>query len=462
MKRLSVAAFALAALACTRAAEDTGPQQAGGPAPAATAGSAAAVEGPQAPVATAPTEQVSADAATPPPSNAGRSRSGRPPALAGFEDLSNLHVEGTTTSEAPQIVVFVDSLVTADGRTTHDFGRVLEGAPNEHEFVLENVSDAPVAIARLNSTCKCTLGDLARAAADGTRSPYELASPIAPGEKLVVRAGLVTAEQRGRLNHAVTLIHASGGATRLELTADVVPFFTTEPAHGALMLGKLRRTESATGTLVVRTGDGRAVKLEYDTAEVSALVAPRLTPVEPDVEGRSAVWRLEVTVGPGLPETLTTALGFNLYADVERPDADPDELPRARVFRQRVAIGVTPVPVVAVEPSYASIGIFAPGDPITRSLDVEFTDDHVAGREPTVTIEFAPTQPNAERLREYLTAKVTTLDEGRNWRVQVDLAALPAELAGPLQGSLVLALDHPERSSISIPFSGLCRALGKP
>lgn len=391
-----------------------------------------------------------------------RSRAGRPAALAGLGGLADLHVEGTTTSAAPQVVVFVDSLVTADGATKHDFGRVLEGAPNQCEFVLENVSDEPVAIARLNSTCKCSVGDLSRASADGTRSPYELASPIAPGEKLVVRAGLVTAEQRGRLNHAVTLIHASGGATRLEVTADVVPFFTTEPAHGALMLGKLRRTQSATGTLVVRTGDGRPVRLEYDAAEVSPLVVPRLTPVAPDADGRSAQWQVEVTVGPGLPETLTTALGFTLYSDVDRLDADPDEAPRARVFRQRVAIGVTVVPVVAVEPSYASLGIFAPGDPIARSIDVEFTDDHVAGRAPTVTIEFAPTQPNAGRLREYLTAKVTTLDEGRNWRVLVDLAALPADLAGPLQGSLVIALDHPERASLAIPFSGLCRAIGKP
>jgi hypothetical protein len=227
-----------------------------------------------------------------------RSRAGRPAALAGLGGLADLHVEGTTTSAAPQVVVFVDSLVTADGATKHDFGRVLEGAPNQCEFVLENVSDEPVAIARLNSTCKCSVGDLSRASADGTRSPYELASPIAPGEKLVVRAGLVTAEQRGRLNHAVTLIHASGGATRLEVTADVVPFFTTEPAHGALMLGKLRRTQSATGTLVVRTGDGRPVRLEYDAAEVSPLVFPRLTPVAPDADGRSAQWQVEVTVGP--------------------------------------------------------------------------------------------------------------------------------------------------------------------
>lgn len=461
MKRTVVATFALAALACSPAANDSASAPVVGAASPTPVSPATVVEANTAPE-TDPTATVASAPSAAAPSVAERSRGGRPPALEGFDGLTNLHVEGATTSAAPQIVVFVDSLVTADGRTTHDFGRVLEGAPNEHEFVLENVSDEPLAIARLNSTCKCTLGDLTRAAADGTRSPYELASPIAPGEKLFVRAGLVTAEQRGRLNHAVTLIHAKGGATRLELTADVVPFFSTEPAHGALMLGKLRRTESATGTLLVRTGDGRAVKLDYDTAEVSALVAPKLTPVEPDADGRSAVWRLEVTVGPGLPETLTTALGFNLYADVERPDADPEELPRARVFRQRVGIGVTPVPVVAVEPSYASIGIFAPGDPITRSLDVEFTDDHVAGREPTVTIEFAPTQPNAERLREYLSTKVTTLDEGRNWRVQVDLAALPAELAGPLQGALVLALDHPERSSISIPFSGLCRALGKP
>jgi len=471
MRRLLVAWFACAAAACSHDASDSAERGTATVDPSASAAEVApATQSADADVAStgeSPSAKALASAA---PTSASstqsttdeRARAGRPQSLTGFGGLADLHVEGTTTSAAPQVVVFVDSLVSADGSTKHDFGRVLEGAPNQYDFVLENVSDAPVAIARLNSTCKCSVGDLSRASADGTRSPYELASPIAPGEKLVVRAGLVTAEQRGRVNHAVTLIHASGGATRLEVTADVVPFFTTEPAQGALMLGKLRRTESATGVLTVRTGDGRAVRLEYDAAEVSALVVPRVTPVDPDADGRSAQWRIEVTVGPGLPETLTSALGFTLYSDVDRLDAGPDEAPRARVFRQRVAIGVTVVPVVAVEPSYASLGIFSPGDPIARSLDVEFTDDHVAARAPTVTIEFAPTQPNAERMREYFTTKITTLDEGRNWRIHVDLAALPADLAGPLQGSLVIALDHPERASIAIPFSGLCRAIGKP
>jgi hypothetical protein len=421
-----------------------------------------AVAASEAAVAAAPTADVpQAQVATAGGTGAARPASSRPPTLGGLDGLGSLRVEGTTTSSVPETVVFVDALRPDEGSLRHDFGRVLEGAPNEHEFVLRNTTDEALSITRLNKTCKCTLGDLARVAADGTRSPYTFGESIAPGERVAVSTGLSTDQQEGRLAHSVTLLLSSGGATRLELVADVVPFFTTEPARGLISIGNLRPNESRVGTLTLRTGDGRPVLLSVDPAEVPELLAPALTPLEPDAAGRSSVWRLDVTVGPGLPERQERALGFHVYADVERPDADPAEAPLQRVFRQRIAVGASVLPPVRVQPSYATFGIFTPGTAVPVALELEVTDDHVCSQPPVVTVEFSATQANVEALARHLSARVVTLDEGRNWRIELELSALPAELAGAFQGLVHIAIDHPLRSSIDIPFSGLCRVVSK-
>jgi len=408
---------------------------------------------------TAPVAEAGSAAGEAP--GAARASSSRPPKLGGLESLSSLRVEGTTTSNVPDTVVFVDALRPDEGTLRHDFGRVLEGAPNQHEFVLRNTTDEALAITRLNKTCKCTLGDLERVATDGARSPYAFGDSIAPGERVAVSTGLTTDQQEGRLAHSVTLLLSSGGATRLDLVADVVPFFTTEPARGLISIGNLRPNESRVGTLTLRTGDGRAVLLSVDPAEVPELLVPVLTPLEPDAAGRSSAWRLDVTVGPGLPERQERALGFHVYADVERPDADPAEAPRQRVFRQRIAVGASVLPPVRVQPSYATFGIFTPGTAVPVALELEVTDDHVCAQPPVVTVEFSATQVNTEALARHLTARVVTLDEGRNWRIELELSALPAELAGAFQGLVHVAIDHPLRSSIDIPFSGLCRVVTK-
>ncbi|MEZ5978046.1 MAG: DUF1573 domain-containing protein [Planctomycetota bacterium] len=401
--------------------------------------------------------------------------------LEGAAPLTGLRLDGRTTTppvESPEL--FVHTLVPVDGEFEHDFGPVLEGEPLEYEFVLENTGDEPVVVDKATTTCKCTVSNLSVIDEEGGHHVYELGTPLPPGARLGVRAGLKTVLQRGHMRHQVTLLHSGGvGATKLGLGADVHPFFTTQPDRGSIPLGKLRRGQSATGHLDVQVVDGRHVMLSIDPEQVASFVHPTLEPVDPDENGRSAKWHLVVTVGPDIPETVDRPWGFELRSDVPLPAFDAAEHSLAEVvddtseddvqrtssaepstYVQRVILAVTVVPPVLATPNHIAFGVFKPGTSVSKSIDVEFTDDRRVTEEPKLTVEWGLSKGDTAKLDEHLHASFVETDDGREWRLTFDLDGLPAELAGPFQGRVLFETGHPSRPVVEVPFSGLCAVPG--
>lgn len=398
-------------------------------------------------------------AAAPPDAPATHHRPGAPRTLPGLEGLSELRIASTPSAPTvPAQPTALTKLVPTDGQTTHDFGRLFEGDAAETEFVLVNAGEAPVAIETLNSSCKCTLGDLFVLDPDGTRTPYEVGQPIAPQQEVVVRAALETILQRGTMQHSVVLVLSDRTAARLVLTANVTPFLSSDPANGVLNVGVLRRDESGTASMTVRASNGEPVLLTMKEQEIPPYFHPTLTPLDPDADGRSVAWRVDVVAGPGVPEVPKRPSAFNLYSDVDMPGEVPEGKGVPTVFSQRVVVGAQVMPSVKLEPNFVSFGVFAAGTARSIAIDVEYTDDHVAERDPTVTVKWGASQVDVAALEPYLTTRVHALDEGSNWRLDVDLAELPSSFAGTFQGTLVLSLDHPERSDVIVPFSGMVRA----
>jgi hypothetical protein len=443
------------------------------------AGPVADVESPTAPPPATPTgptsqrefspDESSQDVATPdqrptpadaPPTMSHGGSSGARP-LAGFEVLSQLRVVDAPTvpSEQARGSDTTPALRPDDESLTHDFGLVLEGEEALTEFILRNQSDRPVSIRAINSTCKCTLGDLFVLGEGDERRAYELETPIAPGERLAVRAELETALQRGVMSHSVTLVPSEGYATRLSLKARVQPFLAAEPPTGTIDIGSLRREESRSGSLLIRATNDVPVELSIEPAEIAPYVHPTLVPLDDDdADGRATRWRLDVTVGPDLPEIARRPWGFNVYSDVELPGSvEPPAGGRAVRYTQRVVLSTTVVPSVRVQPNIVALGVFAPDHHQEAVVEIEITDSHVAAAPPVVSVEWGLGKADPKALEPYLTTRLVALEEGTEWRLEVTLAGLPPELSGPFQGQITIETDHPERPKVVIPFSGLCR-----
>lgn len=382
-------------------------------------------------------------------------------ALAGLEGLSQLRVVEAPTVPGERVrgPDTTPALRPDDDSLTHDFGLVLEGELALTEFILRNQSDGPVAVRAINSTCKCTLGDLFVLGEDDERRPYELDAPIAPGERLAVRAELETALQRGVMSHSVTLVPTEGYATRLSLKARVQPFLAAEPPTGTIQIGSLRREESRSGSLLIRATNHVPVELSIESAEVAPYVHPTLVPLDDDdADGRATRWRLDVTVGPDLPEIARRPWGFNVYSDVELPGGiEPLAGGVAPRYSQRVVLSATVLPSVRVQPNIVAFGVFAPDKDQEAVVEIEITDDYVIAAAPIVSIEWGLGQADPTELAPFLSTRLVALDEGTNWRLEVTLAGLPPELSGPFQGQITFATDHPERPKVVVPFSGLCR-----
>lgn len=387
-------------------------------------------------------------------------RSSAPRTLEGLEGLSNLRVAAkptTTTVKAPSAVAVLQPV---DGRTSFDFGVVREGDESGTEFLLVNEGEEPVAIQALNASCKCTLSDLFLVAEDGTRELYELESPIPPGARVAVRAALETISQSGAMRHSVVLILSDRTATRLELMAHVTPFLETDPSNGVIVIGNLKASESRAGSLTLRASSGEPIGLSYVPEEVPEYFHPTLTPIEPDADGRAVRWRLDVVAGPGVPEIQQRPAAFFLRSDVAMPIEPKDGQPAE--FSKRVVVSASVTPAVLATPNFVSLGLFQVGDEKSAVVEIEFTDDHVAQGDPTVRIEWGASQVDTAALAPYLSASVVALDEGTNWRLEVLLEPYPETLAGTFQGRFVLELDHPSRSELVVPFSGVARSSSQP
>jgi len=449
------------------ASTGTGPVEADADAPNGSHGAANAsapgddAAGAAAPSGAGPGDALAADGTDPDTAAgtaAGTGRAAAPRTLDGLEGLSNIRIATSPTVTAVQQPAAVTVLRPVDDRSAHNFGAVLEGDETETEFVLVNAGDAPVAVRALNSSCKCTLGDLFIVGDDGARTAYELEQPIEPGQRLAVRAALETVAQRGEMRHSVVLVLSDRTATRLELIAFVTPFLESDPANGVIAIGTLKRDEARSGSLTVRSSSGEPILLSLDEAEIPEYFHPTLVPLEPDADGRSVRWRLDVVAGPGVPEVQKRPAAFFLRSDVKMPVEPTKGLPAE--FHKRVVVSATVTPAVVATPNFVSFGVFQFGDEQDAVVEVEITDDHVAEREPTVRIEWGPSQVDTAALEPYLTTVVRALDEGTNWRIEVTLAPLPETLAGTFQGSFVLSLDHPGRPEVVVPFSGMTRATG--
>ena len=107
------------------------------------------------------------------------------------------------------VAMTIPSALFKWGKTTHDFGRIVQGKPVTAEFIFTNTGELPLLISHAKGSCGCTGVDYSKAA-------------TMPGQSGTVRATF-NAAASGTFNKSVTVeSNAEGGAMVLYVKGEVV------------------------------------------------------------------------------------------------------------------------------------------------------------------------------------------------------------------------------------------------
>jgi hypothetical protein len=107
----------------------------------------------------------------------------------------------------------------------HDFGRIRQGKPVNHNFEVINRGKTPLTIENVEASCGCT-------------TPEWSESPIAPGAKSQVRVGF-NASTEGEFKKTITIHYNDGKVKTLTISGVVYPAPTTSaPLNSSLSLLK--------------------------------------------------------------------------------------------------------------------------------------------------------------------------------------------------------------------------------
>jgi hypothetical protein len=93
--------------------------------------------------------------------------------------------------------------------TTHDFGKIKQGVPAEHQFTFRNTGKVPFIIANAQPSCGCTAPDWTK-------------TPVPPGGTGFVKATF-NAGAQGPFNKTITVTsNVEGGITLLTIKGEVI------------------------------------------------------------------------------------------------------------------------------------------------------------------------------------------------------------------------------------------------
>lgn len=167
-----------------------------------------------------------------------------------------------------------------------NFDRIEQGASMKHAFKIRNVGDAPLKVSVLKTTCKCTVGDLAK-------------NEVAPGEETEIELEWTAKTAPGPFRHGATLSTSDPRLSTLELTVegDVVASSTLQPAE--LLLGTVSaNTSKSVSTILTSnlTNDAQILKHEFSDPEIGKQFKLEITPLEkPELPRPEALSGIKVT-----------------------------------------------------------------------------------------------------------------------------------------------------------------------
>ena len=337
-----------------------------------------------------------------------------------------------------------------------DLGAVWEGALLLHEFLLASQGDEAVRVLSSTADCGCTVTRIERRLAGGRRAPYELGTPLPPGEELAVPVEVATRGKPGRTPRNVHLVLGDGSRLTLSVQAEVRPWLVAEPSR----LDPVSFPEGESGQLTfhVRQAEGRPFALTAERIGLPPWIEVVARPVAGSAaDGRAERFLVRVDFTPETPRG-TRGYVVQLASDDEIPEA-PRVDGRAPVFRLLQEVAVEVLGPLSLEPPRLTFGVVRPHETVARSVRLVCHDEDFVLGEPRVRIE--PLTADGPFLLGPSARLRTRQVAGQNaWDIELSLSDLDPLLRGNIFARLVVETGHPRLPELQASVLGV--ALGPP
>ncbi|MEM7308716.1 MAG: DUF1573 domain-containing protein [Planctomycetota bacterium] len=380
---------------------------------------------------------------------------------AGHDHDADTHDHGDFPEDSPEDAAIraahdpnaklAEIVCTAD---VHDFGRVWEGSEVAHEFILTAGGEAPLILVSVRPDCGCTLAHIEVLNDDGTRTEYEMETPVEPGTKLALAA---TYDSKGRDGHQSRTIKVYGniahGVREMKLQADVRPFLKVEPRIQSL--GKLSQLESATTDYVVKSVGGERFSLKPTRKGLPDELTVAVEPVDPDDDGRATSWKIVANLGIGMPKGIRSYT-LDLETDLVNRQAAPRPDGKESHFVISPMVNAMIVGPVAALPQNINFGMVSAGQTVAKTVTLESHDPGFSMPEPTVEVK-AYREGASLAFADTLRITKRPSEEKNGWEIELLLEGLGEEVGRSFLGKLVIDTGHPDEPQLEVTLSGLKR-----
>ncbi|MEO1497585.1 MAG: DUF1573 domain-containing protein [Planctomycetota bacterium] len=192
-----------------------------------------------------------------------------------------------TVTEAPTPHAEVDSSV-------HDFGTMIRGGTESHDFVVTNTGAAPLSLEMGSTSCKCTLSDAA-------------ISDLAPGESTTVTLTWVAKVNAGPFRQTANVLTNDPRHPRLVLSVEGQVTDVTGMKPREFLVGKVNAADTVEASVYLGSYEDTPIAVTAamsnntrnpDLYQVS--VVP-IEAAESPLEGATSAVRIDLVAGPGLP-----------------------------------------------------------------------------------------------------------------------------------------------------------------
>jgi len=355
------------------------------------------------------------------------------PLLAGFVAAQAATPEPATVQPA--------ATLTADPPVI-DFGDILGGEPARAKVMVKNVSDKPIPVKQVKTTCGCTVATVH--GPDGAElsarppQPDMLVTTLEPGQELTVDISMETANAQGSVEKHLQVYSGDSAALALDVPvrARISKAFMVSPdrvdLHNAARTGRIEQT------VVVQAQSIGDWKIEgFESGIDGSPLPPWLQFSVLDTEGLSRRVQL-VSDGPRPVGPFTArvrikighekvkSVDFTVYGII-RPDVNFD----------------TGSPTA---PDSVSFDQMNKGDVVTRTIKITNTDPSIPYMLKSAEIQVP------EHQKPMIQATLNTLQEGISYEV---VLTAKANMAEPFfRGNLKLVADHPDLPTKVISFHG--------
>jgi len=348
------------------------------------------------------------------------------------------------------------------GKGNHVFGRLMEGEVAAHTFDLVSQGADALIITQVKPTCGCTVATLDCENGEGEFVRYTFGDLIPSGRRIKLPATLHTKNKHGHQNVRINIFsNDPRGPIQLGLEADVDQFFNVTPrlmGFGRISIGEVQTQKAG-----ISTAHGNPIALELQEQSLPGGASYELVPLNPDADGRSTRWELSVTLGPELVEQ-TMARALVLKSDVPIPGDDHKDLHgNAETYSTNITVSAQIVGPFSYQPNYISMGLVRPGQVVTRTvrLDCHDEDFDLGAHPPGLKIAGLPV-PGGSGYQDWaqaesFSAMVRPVPGENSVDIEVRLEGLDDGATGSFRGTLVVALDHPEKKEITLVITGVCR-----